>query len=306
MLTINHGQSILDDIAMRKCFAAQYERIILTPMSDHAFITFMHERERWQKILTLVRERGVIRVRDLVSATGASSATLRRDLTKLEEMGQLRRVHGGVQAIEAAQQSHLATRSFGISQALHTERKRAVAKAAAALCVDGESIIINAGSTTWFMAEFLHAARLQILTNSFPIAQELMATSQNRIVLPGGELYREQGIVLSPFDEDAVQHFTASKMFMSCYSITPMGIIEGDPLIARAEAKLLSRADKLVVIADSSKFESRGSMVVCQLSRVHTLVTDDAAPPHMLEHLRALGVNVVIADHVSIKSLSAA
>jgi DeoR family transcriptional regulator, ulaG and ulaABCDEF operon transcriptional repressor len=266
-------------------------------MSDHAFIVIMHERERWQKILTLVRQRGVVRVRDLVSSTGASQATLRRDLTKLEELGELRRVHGGVEAMEPAQQSHLATRSFGVSQTMNADLKRAVAKAAAGLCEDGESIIINAGSTTWFMAEFLRSHRLQILTNSFPIAQELISTSQNRIVLPGGEVYR---------DEDAIQHFIASKMFMSCFSITPMGIIEGDPLIARAEAKLLSRADKLVVIADSSKFEPRGSMVVCQLSRVHTLVTDDAAPLQMLDHFRSLGVNVVVAERENSRSLSAA
>ena len=266
----------------------------------------MHERERWQKILTQVRQRGVIGVRDLVPTTGASLATLRRDLTKLEDLGELRRVHGGVEAMKVTQQSHLATRSFDVSQTLNAERKRAVAKAAAGLCEDGESIIINASSTTWFMAEFLREYRLQILTNSFPIAQELIATSQNRIVLPGGEVYREQGIVLSPFDEDAIQHFIASKMFMSCFSITPMGIIEGDPLIARAEAKLLSRADKLVIVADSSKFEPRGSMVVCQLSRVHTLVTDDGVPSHMLDHLRSSGVNVVIAARETEKSLSAA
>jgi DeoR family transcriptional regulator, ulaG and ulaABCDEF operon transcriptional repressor len=292
--------------AVQYRFAMQNERITLTIMSDHAFIVIMHERERWQNILTLLRQRGVLRVRDLVAITGASAATLRRDLSKLEELGQLRRVHGGVEAIELAHQPHLATRSFGLSQTLNAARKRDVAKAAAAMCVEGESIIINAGSTTWCMVEFLRKQRMQILTNSFPIAQELIATSQNRIVLPGGEVYREQGIILSPFDEDAIQHFTASKMFMSCFSITPMGIIEGDPLIARAEAKLLSRADKLVVIADSSKFEPRGSMAVCQLSRVHTLVTDDAAPPNMIDHLRSLGVNVVIAEHENNLSLSAA
>jgi DeoR family ulaG and ulaABCDEF operon transcriptional repressor len=266
----------------------------------------MHERERWQLILTQVRERGVIRVRELVGITGASSATLRRDVTKLEEMGQLRRVHGGIEAVEAAQQSHLATRSFGVSQTLNAQRKRELARAAAALCSDGESIIINAGSTTWFMAEFLRGKRMQILTNSFPIAQELIATSDNRIVLPGGEVYREQGIVLSPFDEDAIQHFTASKMFMSCYAITQMGVIEGDPLIARAEAKLLTRAEQLVVLADSSKFEPRGSMAVCQFSRVHTLITDDAAPPALLDHIRGRGVEVIVVGKGETKSLSAA
>jgi DeoR family transcriptional regulator, ulaG and ulaABCDEF operon transcriptional repressor len=266
----------------------------------------MHERERWQKILTMVRERRVVRVTTFMEELNASSATLRRDLVRLEEMGQLKRVHGGAEAIEAAQQSHLSTRSFGISQTLNAERKRAVARVAAGMCSDGDSIIINAGSTTWCMAEFLRDRRMQILTNSVPISHELLTTSHNRIVLPGGEIYREQGIILSPFDEDAIQHFTASKMFMSCFAITQMGIIEGDPLIARAEAKLLARAEQLVVIADSSKFEQRGSMAVCQLSRVHTLVTDADAPVHMLDHIRAQGVDVVIVERENFFSRSAA
>jgi DeoR family transcriptional regulator, ulaG and ulaABCDEF operon transcriptional repressor len=256
----------------------------------------MHERERWQKILTLIRERGVLRVRDLHAHVTASPATLRRDLVKLQEMGQIKRAHGGVEAVEAAAQSHLATRAFGVSQTLNADRKRAVAQVAAGLCRDGDSIIINAGSTTWFMAEFLRERRMQILTNSVPISHELINTSHNRIVLPGGEVYREQGIILSPFDEDAIQHFTASKMFMSCFAITPMGIVEGDPLIARAEAKLLTRAEHLVVIADSSKFNQRGSMAVCPLTRVHTLITDDGAPEQMIENIRGQGVEVLIAD----------
>jgi DeoR family ulaG and ulaABCDEF operon transcriptional repressor len=266
----------------------------------------MHERERWQLILTQVRARGVMRVRDLVAATSASPATLRRDLAKLAEMGQVRRVHGGLEAAEAARQSHLATRAFTTSQTINAARKREVARAAALLCNDGESIIINAGSTTWFMAEFLRTRRMQILTNSMPIADELITTSENRIVLPGGEVYREQGIILSPFDQDAIQHYTASKMFMSCFAITPMGIIEGDPLIARAEAKLLSRAEKLIVIADSSKFEQRGSMAVCPLSRVHTLITDAAAPPSVLDPVREAGVNVIIASAEKIAVSTAA
>jgi DeoR family transcriptional regulator, ulaG and ulaABCDEF operon transcriptional repressor len=267
----------------------------------------MHERERWQKILTLVRERRVVRVAMLMTELIASSATLRRDLVKLEEMGQLRRVHGGAEAVAAAQQSHLATRSFGVSQTLNADRKRALAKVAAAMCSDGDSVIINAGSTTWCMAEFLRGMRMQVLTNSIPIAMELISTSDNRIVLPGGEVFREQGIILSPFDEDAIQHYTASKMFMSCYSISQMGIIEGDPLIARAEAKLLTRAEQLIVLADSSKFEPRGSMAVCQLQRVHTLITDDGAPSHMLELIRSRGVNVIVVQYEEqLKSRSAA
>src|SRR4029077_1106978 len=154
------------------------------------------------------------------------------------------------------------------SQALFAERKRAIARQAVALCRDGESIIINGGSTTFHMVEFLRASRLQILTNSFSIAEALVRQSDNRIILPGGEVYRDQNIILSPFDEDSIQHYTASKMFMSAMSIGPLGLVEGDPLIARAEAKLLSRAADLIVVADSSKFEPRGSMAVAPLTRI--------------------------------------
>lgn len=264
----------------------------------------MHERERWQMILEAVRTRPVVTVRELVAATQVSPATLRRDLAKLDDMGQIRRVHGGVEAINEMGRPHLATRAFDVSQTLHADRKRAIAKAAADLCVDGESIIINAGTTTYQMVDFLKRRRLQILTNSLPIASALISSSETRIVLPGGEIYREQGIILSPFDQDAIQHYSASKMFMSCYSVSPLGIIEGDPLIARAEAKLLSRADKLIVIADSSKFEQRGSMAVCPLSRVHTLISDDAAPSSALDVLRQAGVSVVIvsADQTAVSS----
>ena len=265
----------------------------------------MHERERWQLILTRLRDRGIVRVADLVGVTGASVATLRRDLAKLEDSGQLRRVHGGAESV-ASGQTPLTAPSFDASQTLNADLKQAVAQGAASLCQDGESIILNAGSTTWFMAQYLRQHRMQVLTNSFPIAQELIANSMNRVVLPGGELYREAGIILSPFDEDAIQHFAASKMFMSCYSITPLGIIESDPLVARAEAKLLSRTENLIVVADSSKFEARGNMVVCPLTRVSTLVTDTGAPPHMLDHLRQLGVEVILIDPKEAKVLTAA
>ena len=264
----------------------------------------MHERERWQMILGAVQGRAVVTVRELIERTNASPATLRRDLAKLEETGQIKRVHGGVEALAFEDRPHLATRAFEVSQTLNVDSKRAIGHAAAAMCDFNDSIIINAGTTTFQMVDFLSGHKMQVLTNSFPIAEALVARSENRIMMPGGEIYREQGIVLSPFDGDATQHYTASKMFMSCYSFGPLGVIEGDPLIARAEAKLLGRADKLIVLADSSKFEPRGSMAVCPLTRVHTLITDTGAPEQILDTVRRAGVNVVVVrdDIASISS----
>lgn len=261
----------------------------------------MHERERWQVVKAMLKERTLVRIADACRATGASAASVRRDFARLAEQGLALRVHGGLEALPDAANAQadippLATRAFDVSQTLNIAAKRAIAKAAVALCADGETIIVNGGTTTFQMAEYLRDRRLKVLTNSYPLAEVLIHDSKCRVALPGGEVYREQGMIVSPFEEDAIQHYSASRMFMSAISIGPLGVIEGDPLLARAESKLLKRADKLVVLADSSKFLSRGSLVVCPLSRIDTLITDVAAPATALGMLREAGVGVIIVD----------
>ena len=128
------------------------------------------------------------------------------------------------------------------------------------------------------------------------MANFLIEETQNRVALPGGQVYRDQKLIVSPFDDDAIQHYSAKLMFMSALSIGPLGVIEGDPLIARAETKLLRRAEKLIVLADGSKFTVKGSLVVCPLSRIHILITDDFAPPAALATLREAGVQVEVVE----------
>jgi DeoR family ulaG and ulaABCDEF operon transcriptional repressor len=260
----------------------------------------VHERERWQVIKALLRERPLVRIADICRATGASEASVRRDFASLAEQGVAIRVHGGLEALPAASAQadvlSLATRAFDVSQTLNIDAKRAIAKAAVALCADGETIIINGGTTTYQMGCYLRQRRLKVLTNSYPLAEVLIHESKCRVALPGGEVYREQGMIVSPFEEDAIQHYSASRMFMSAISIGPLGVIEGDPLLARAESKLLKRADKLIVLADASKFLSHGSLVVCPLSRIHTLVTDSDAPAAALDMVRDNGVQVIVVD----------
>jgi DeoR family transcriptional regulator, ulaG and ulaABCDEF operon transcriptional repressor len=257
----------------------------------------MHERERHNAILEAIKGRLVLPLRELADMTGASAATLRRDVAKLEELGLVRRVHGGVSVPDDGPHALDGAPSFASQRFKNWDRKRAIAALAAEMCADGESIIINGGSTTYAMVEFLRDKQLNILTNSFPIAEALMRSSQSRITLPGGEIYREQGIILSPFDDDSIQNVHANTMFMSAMALTPLGVVEGDPLIARAEAKLFQRADRLVLLIDSSKFAPRGSMVVCPLSRVNHVITDDGVSEEVLALLRSAGISVTIATY---------
>ncbi len=135
-------------------------------------------------------------VGDLLDLLGASEATIRRDINALAERGEVKRIRGGAEAVRPRHQPHLVGMPFAMSQDVNVPQKRAIARAAAELISPGESIIINGGTTTFALVEFLENSDLDILTNSFPIAAKLFATSRNRITLPGGTLFREQNIVL--------------------------------------------------------------------------------------------------------------
>jgi DeoR family transcriptional regulator, ulaG and ulaABCDEF operon transcriptional repressor len=255
----------------------------------------MLERERHNLILKLVQERSIVSVSDLLDLLGASEATIRRDINTLAERGEVKRIRGGAEAVRPRHQPHLVGIPFALSQDISVPQKHAIARAAAALILPGESIIINGGTTTFALVEFLAEHDLDILTNSFPIAAKLLTTSRNRITLPGGTLFREQNIVLSPFDNDTIENFWGSKLFTGCYGINRFGIMEADPLIVQAQRKLLKRTEDVVVMADSSKLRRKSSMIVAGLNCISTLVTDDGARPEELEVFKAAGINVIVA-----------
>jgi len=253
------------------------------------------EAERHRVILKLLQERSVVSVTELVDLLDSSEATVRRDINALAEAGQIHRVRGGAESLAPRHETHLVGMPFEMSRGIGAPQKRAIARVAAGLIADGESVIINGGSTTFALAEFLQDRSLDILTNSLPMITTLAGGTRNRVVIPGGTIYREQNIVLSPFENDATEHFWGQKLFMSCYGLNRSGLMEADPLIVQAEMKLLRRADEIIVLADSTKLRQRSSMIVMPLERISTLVTDDGARAEELDVLRSAGIRIVIA-----------
>jgi len=208
----------------------------------------------------------------------------------------LRRVRGGAEAISPPQFVGLAGRPFSVNQTLHAAEKQAIARAAVDLCQDGEPIIINGGTTTFQMVHPLASRRMQIFTNSFPIAEHLLKHSKNTIMLSGGAIYREQNIILSPFDNDVTRNFYARRMFMGAQGLGPLGLMEADPLLIQAEQKLIGQADELVVLVDSSKFENRSSLVLCPLDRIDVVITDDGISERAAAMLDAAGIRLIVAQ----------
>jgi DeoR family ulaG and ulaABCDEF operon transcriptional repressor len=256
----------------------------------------MHESDRTKVILSAVQDHSVVTIAELCTLTGASEATVRRDIATLDEKRQLRRVRGGAEAMTTTPFVGLAGRPFSYNETINIAEKQAIAAAAVDLCSDGEPIIINGGTTTFQMVHRLALRQMQVFTNSFPIAEHLLKNSRNTVLLSGGVIYREQNIILSPFDNDVTRNFYAKRMFMGAQGIGPLGLMEQDPLLIQAEQKLIGQAEELVVLVDSSKFANRSSLILCALDRIDTLITDDGIDDKTASLLDRAEIKVIVAS----------
>lgn len=247
-------------------------------------------------------------VREMVELTESSEATIRRDIGALHAQKKLRKMRGGAEALNPMPIAGLAGRPFAYNKSVNVDKKRAIARKAVDLCEDGDEIIINGGTTTFQMVHYLTTRRMQVFTNSLPIADHLLNHTKNTVIVPGGTIYREQNIILSPFENDGSKHFSARKMFMGAQGISALGIMEADPLVVQAEEKLMGQTDELVILADSSKFERRSSLVLCSLDKVTTIITDDNISARARDMVEQAGVNLIIvavgADKVEKSSVA--
>ncbi|MEE3359778.1 MAG: DeoR/GlpR family DNA-binding transcription regulator [Pseudomonadota bacterium] len=265
----------------------------------------MHEKERHGVILSAVQDRPVVTVIELCSLTGASEATIRRDIAALHVAKKLKRVRGGAEALAPKPFAGLSGRPFSVNKSLNIAQKQAIARAAVELCDDGDPIIINGGTTTFQMVHPLASRRCQVFTNSFPIAEHLLKNSNNTVLLSGGIIYREQNIVLSPFENDVTGNFYARRMFLGAQGVGPLGVMEADPLIIQAEQKLIGQADEVVLLVDSTKFENRSSLVLCPLNRIDVLITDEGISDRSAAMIEAADIKLIVAGTSAAKEEAA-
>jgi DeoR family transcriptional regulator, ulaG and ulaABCDEF operon transcriptional repressor len=255
----------------------------------------MHESERHRIILSAVQEKPVVTVQDIAELTDASEATIRRDIASLHVQGKLRRVRGGAEAVHPPQLGNLAARPFRVSESVNIDKKRAIARKAVDLCEDGDAIIINGGTTTFQMVHYMSARRLQVMTNSFAIAEHLVKHSKCNVSVPGGAIYRDQSLILSPFDNDAIRNFYARRIFIGAQGVGALGIMESDALVIQSEQKLMRQAEELIVMVDSSKFRKRSSLILCPLENVSTIITDEGVPDDAARMVEDAGIKLIVA-----------
>lgn len=260
----------------------------------------LHADERKQAILSLLEQRGFITFRDLEAAVCASPATLRRDLERLVADGLITRVHGGARLVvpesaTAGSVPGLQGVPFRENVVRHRAEKEAIGRAAAQLCQPGEGVMIDGGSTTLQMCPHLAGLNLQVLSNSLHIINALLPQFGTRVLVPGGSVFREQDIILSASGDDLMPRFHAPKLFMGATSVGPQGIMQPDIVLVAAERRLIDRAEQLILLVDSSKFEGPSGNVVCGLEEIDVVVTDAGIRKEHRAMLEAAGVRVLVA-----------
>jgi DeoR family ulaG and ulaABCDEF operon transcriptional repressor len=194
----------------------------------------------------------------VVEWLNASPATVRRDISWLAARNLLTAPAAGPRTCcQKKRHFALSSETFQNNIQCYAARKRAIARHAVSMCADGETIIINGGTTTFMMAEFLADKQPQDPDQLLPDGRTPAGIERKRDHRPGRQDLPRTERHPVPFDNDITQHHYASKMFMSVYGLSLLGLMEADPLLIQAEKRLISQAEELVVLADSSKFAAR-------------------------------------------------
>jgi DeoR/GlpR family transcriptional regulator of sugar metabolism len=236
--------------------------------------------ERRQKLIDLVSERGFVALGELAKQLQTSESTIRRDLDYLDEHGFVKRTHGGAVFLgeNAAGLPALEERSQR-----ELEEKREIAKSAAARINDGDAILLDGGTTTLEVARLLVGRRLQIVTNSLPIANLFASSRETDLVILGGYVYPKTGVALGPLTVKMMEDIHVQQTILSVGGVTAKGLFNSNLLLVETERAMMRCADEVVVVADHTKIGRQALAFLCELSAIDTLVVDSKITPEQVK-----------------------
>ena len=251
----------------------------------------VQNHERRGRLLDLIRVRGFAALEELVRELGVSESTVRRDLDALEEQGAAKRTHGGV--LYAGGMPRLA--EFDERQPAHWAAKRAIAARAAEVISDGETVLLDGGTTTYEVARLLVGRSLQVVTNSLPVANLFASESRSDLVLLGGYVSPRTGVCLGPYANELLGRLHVTTTVLSAAGIADEGLFNAHLLLAETEQAMLRAAGRVIVVADSSKFGRKSLTLVAPLAEIDAFVSDDGLTDDWKARISAAGSELIIA-----------
>jgi DeoR family transcriptional regulator of aga operon len=249
--------------------------------------------ERRRRIRELVGERGRITVAELADMFDISQVTARNDLNALAEIGAVVRTRGG--ALAQRDDEDL---PIGVKQTLRRAEKMRIAEAAVKLIGEGQTIVLDSGTTTAEIAKQIRGLKLQsvnVITNALNIAVLLAGAPHVTLIMLGGVLRPSSYSLGGPQAESALQGLHADILFLGFDGLDPeIGVMTPHLLEARLNSRMLEIARRVVAVGDSSKLGRRSLSVIARIEQVDCIITDTGAVPETVEALRARGAQVVL------------
>lgn len=247
---------------------------------------------RRQRLATIVASRGAARLEELSAALGVSQATVRRDLNALATHGRVRRVHGGAVALD----QRLDEPHFDVKAAVNAAEKLRIAERALGLLDPTDTVYLDSGSTVLALARLLHGwTRLTVVTNSLPVAVELVGRGPRLIVI-GGELREESRAFVGPLTRLLLDELRVDRAVMGTFALDLAdGLSTTDPAEAYTKRLVMERAREVVLLADGAKLGTRSFVNAGRLDEVDVLVTDRAPDDAASRVLARAGVRVLSA-----------
>jgi DeoR/GlpR family transcriptional regulator of sugar metabolism len=247
--------------------------------------------ERRNQLLEMVRSRGFASLPELADQLKVSESTIRRDLDFLEDVGSAKRTHGGVfYTGPSPKLPH-----FDERQPAQWDKKRAIAEEAVKLVEDGDAVLLDGGSTTYEVARLLVGRRLQIVTNSLPVANLFASNANNDLVIVGGYVYPRTGVALGPYANKMLERLNVRRTILSVSGINERGFFNNNLLLVETEQAMMRAADEVIVVADSTKFGRQSLAHLCALGDIKHLVVDDEIPAAWRDRAAEAGVQLHVA-----------
>jgi DeoR family transcriptional regulator, fructose operon transcriptional repressor len=253
---------------------------------------FLLAIKRLEAISRLLAENGSVDATKLSEQFDVTPKTIRKDLNQLESMGLLERVHGG------AVLKHTANGVFPIERRKlqNVAEKQRIGAAALAHVEDGDTLIIDGGTTTIELAKLLGEKKLLVMISDLKIALELMDKPNINLYVAGGHLRREGAYTLIGRDTEKIfEKYQAKRLFLGTSALdfaSGLSVLNSDE--AEVKKAMLSAAREVICLADYSKFHHIAFAPVCPLEKIHTLITDSRLPQKELELLQNRGLNVQV------------
>ncbi|MCB2300551.1 DeoR/GlpR family DNA-binding transcription regulator [Clostridium tagluense] len=252
----------------------------------------MFAEERKSKILDILNKDGKVKVCELSQIYEVSEVTIRRDLQELEETELIKRVYGG--AVLNDNTKFEPTFSEKIDK--FYDEKESVGKLAASMIVDGETIVLDAGTTTLNIARHITAKNITILTNSVDIAFELVKKQNMEVIVTGGTLRWETRALVGPVADSTFENFKVDKAFIGVNGVCIInGLTTPNIIEASTKREMIKIARKIIVVCDHTKFNKVSFAKIVDLDSIDTIITDNKLDDELIEKFEEKDVKVIKA-----------